>query len=149
MNASNAAGVQLIDISTGRWSHELCALAGIEPDRLSPLQPTGTMIGKITAETSGTTGLSTETLVINGGHDQVCSALGLGITGSGRALLAGGTAWVLTTAFDKPAVNTVPNSVKNVSKITLSNRIGDTAAPSSAINTSTLNVSWLLTTLDP
>jgi len=111
MNASNAAGVQLIDISTGRWSHELCALAGIEPDRLSPLQPTGTMIGKITAEASGTTGLSTETLVINGGHDQVCSALGLGITGSGKALLAGGTAWVVTTVVDNPTANTVPTNM--------------------------------------
>jgi xylulokinase len=111
MNASNAAGMQLIDISSGGWSDELCALAGIKPDHLSPIRPAGTRIGHITAEAGSLTGLSTDTLVINGGHDQVCSALGLGITGSGRALLAGGTAWVVTTVVEKLTVNTVPTTI--------------------------------------
>ncbi|MBW6475056.1 MAG: FGGY-family carbohydrate kinase, partial [Anaerolineaceae bacterium] len=87
-NPSNAGGMQLVDIRTGTWSPELCELAGITPDMLSLLQPSGAMIGKIKPEIQAFTGLNAETVLVNGGHDQVITALGLGINNPGSYLLA-------------------------------------------------------------
>ena len=101
-NPSNGGGMQLVDIATGEWSPELCALAGIEPVQLSPIQPAGAVIGAITAEVSRLTGLPAETVVVNGGHDQGCTALGLGVTTPGKILLGCGTAWVITGVAEAP-----------------------------------------------
>jgi xylulokinase len=103
--------MQLAEINTGRWSDDLCLLAGIHSDQLSPIQPAGTVIGPITAEVSRLTGLPAETVVVNGGHDQGCTALGMGVTSPGRVLLAGGTSWVVTTVVAEPMVETIPDGM--------------------------------------
>ncbi len=95
-NPSNAGGMQLLDIHTGAWSAPICELAGISPAMLSDLQPSGTIIGEITSDVCHQTGLTPGTVLVNGGHDQVCTALGLGINEPGKFLLACGTAWVFT-----------------------------------------------------
>jgi xylulokinase len=86
-------------------------LAGIQPERLSPIRPAGTVIGPITAEASRLTGLPPETVVVNGGHDQGCTALAMGVTSPGKVLLAGGTSWVVTTVVTAPAVETIPEGM--------------------------------------
>ena len=101
-NPSNAAGLQLLDVRTGQWSPELCALAGVSLEQLSPVQPSGAAIGPLLPDVARATGLPPDALVVNGGHDQACTALALGITEPGRFLLACGTAWVLTGATDRP-----------------------------------------------
>ncbi len=95
-NPSNAGGMQLVDIHSAEWSLELCELAGIQPEMLSALEPSGTIIGEISADICQMTGLTPGTVLVNGGHDQVCTALGLGINDPGQYLLACGTAWVFT-----------------------------------------------------
>jgi xylulokinase len=110
-NPSNAGGMQLVDVTTGAWSPELCALAGIEPHQLSPIRPAGEVIGCLTAEVSRLTGLSPETMVINGGHDQGCTALGLGVTSPGKVLLGCGTAWVITGVTESPDVRALPDTL--------------------------------------
>jgi len=113
-NPSNGAGMQLIDIETGRWSDELCELAGVSARQLSDLKPSGSVIGSVTAEVAATTGLPTDLPVVSGGHDQTCTALALGVDEPGRALLAVGTAWVLTTVVDAEDPEPVPREM-NVS----------------------------------
>jgi xylulokinase len=110
-NSSNAGGMQLVDIRTGTWSPELCELAGITPDMLSHLQPSGTMIGKIKPEIQALTGLNPETVLVNGGHDQVITALGLGINNPGSYLLACGTAWVFTGILSSPDLEKLPSTL--------------------------------------
>jgi xylulokinase len=110
-NPSNAGGMQLVDVSTGEWSPELCTLAGIQPDHLSPIQPSGAVVGPVTAEVSRVTGLDPETVVVNGGHDQGSTALGLGITSPGKVLLACGTAWVITGVVKAPDLRALPDSL--------------------------------------
>ncbi len=95
-NPSNGGGMQLVDIHSGQWSGELCALAGISPVQLSPILPTGAVIGKILPEVRRATGLSDGAVLVNGGHDQGCTALALGVNAPGKLLLACGTAWVVT-----------------------------------------------------
>ncbi len=113
-NPSNAAGMQLIDIGTGVWSPALCELAGVTTAQLSQLEPSGDQIGSITAGAAAATGLPLGLPVINGGHDQTCTALALGVDEPGRALLAVGTAWVLTTVVDADNLTSVPEEM-NVS----------------------------------
>jgi xylulokinase len=103
--------MQLADVATATWSRALCDLAGIQPDRLSPIRPAGVVIGPITAEVSRLTGLPPETVVVNGGHDQGCTALAMGVTSPGKVLLACGTSWVVTTVVTAPAVETIPGGM--------------------------------------
>jgi xylulokinase len=110
-NPSNAGGTQLVDVTTGAWSPELCALAGIEPHQLSPIRPAGEVIGCLTAEVSRLTGLPPETMVVNGGHDQGCTALGLGVISPGKILLGCGTAWVVTGVTESPDVRVLPDTL--------------------------------------
>jgi len=107
-NPSNAGGMQLVNIHTGRWSTPLLDLAGITVEQLSPIQPSGAIIGKMKPDVCQATGLSRDTLLVNGGHDQGSTALGLGVTAPGKLLLACGTAWVVTGVTDSPDVNHIP-----------------------------------------
>jgi len=110
-NPSNAGGMQLVDIRTRDWSEDLCALARIRPNQLSRLQPAGVVIGEIKAEVCAATGLTPGTRLVNGGHDQVITALGLGITDPGKLLLACGTAWVFTGVTDACDMARIPVSL--------------------------------------
>ena len=107
-NPSNGGGMQLVDIRTGQWSDELCNLAGITMEQLSPIHPAGSVIGEILPEVCKITGLGKDTVLVNGGHDQVCTALGLGVNAPGKLLLACGTAWVITGVTDSPDMSSVP-----------------------------------------
>jgi xylulokinase len=110
-NPSNGGGMQLLNVATAGWSAELCALAGIVPGQLSPVLPAGAVVGSITPEVSRLTGLPAGTVVVNGGHDQGCTALGLGVTEPGKVLLGCGTAWVVTGVTGSPEVATLPPSL--------------------------------------
>lgn len=113
-NPSNAAGMALIDIRTGKWSQQLCGLVGLDIKHLSRIRQSGEVIGPLTPEIAQRTGLSSQLAVVSGGHDQACTALALGVTEPRHALLAGGTAWVLTTVVPTAGVDNVPDEM-NVS----------------------------------
>ena len=110
-NPSNAGGMQLVNIHTGQWSETLCNLAGIRTDQLSQIQPSGSMSGVILPEVCKITGLTPGTVLINGGHDQACTALGLGIIDPGKLLLACGTAWVFTGVQTAAEIVRIPPSL--------------------------------------
>lgn len=110
-NPSNAGGMQLVDIRSGEWSGDLCELAGIRAENLSRIQPTGAPIGAILPEICAQTGLTPGALLINGGHDQGCTALGLGIIEPGKILLACGTAWVFTGVLNAPDMDSLPSGL--------------------------------------
>lgn len=105
---STGAEMQLVDISTAQWSPQLCDLVGLTPDHLARLEPAGTVVGHVTAAVSELTGLSSQTQVVNGGHDQCCTALAMGMTDPGRVMLATGTAWVITGVVNSPSIQTIP-----------------------------------------
>jgi xylulokinase len=50
-------------------------------------------------------------VVVNGGHDQGCTALGLGVIAPGRVLLGCGTAWVVTGVTDTAELSALPPSL--------------------------------------
>lgn len=110
-NPSNAAGMQLMDVSTRTWSDEMCSLAGIDPRTLAPIRESGTVVGALAGEAAAALGLDAGIPVAMGGHDQACAALGLGVVDPGDLFLSAGTAWVLTAVTDRADVGSLPPSL--------------------------------------
>lgn len=89
-----AAGTMAYDVTMGDWDPALLALAGLTPDHLAQIQPSGALVGPINEETARRTGLPRETLVFNGGQDQKVAAFGAEIDAK-RGSLSLGTAGAL------------------------------------------------------
>ncbi|GAA4311220.1 FGGY-family carbohydrate kinase [Compostibacter hankyongensis] len=66
---SQASETLLYDVEQQRWSDELCAVFDIPAALLPPLQRSGTVLGKVTAEAAAALGISAETPVVVGGAD--------------------------------------------------------------------------------
>ncbi|MGI9621303.1 MAG: xylulokinase [Acidimicrobiales bacterium] len=107
-NPSNAAGTQLTEVESGRWSPTLCDLAGVEPDVLSQIVDSGTIAGALGTEVAGDLLMAGGTPVVVGGHDQTCGALALGAVEPGAVILSLGTAWVITAVCGPTRVVDVP-----------------------------------------
>ncbi len=101
MNPSDAGITQLYNIAQGQWDHDMLEIAGIEPDQLSPVRDSGTVVGQLTAEASQETGLPQSALVVNGAHDQYCAAVGAGVLRQGDVMLSCGTAWVILCLIER------------------------------------------------
>jgi xylulokinase len=95
MNPADASITQLFDIARADWDDELLAVAGIGRDQVSPVIPSGAILGRLTVEAAEATGLPVGTPVGVGAHDQYCAAVGAGATHPGSTLLSCGTAWVI------------------------------------------------------
>jgi xylulokinase len=95
MNPSDASITQLMNVATGDWDERLLGIVRITRDQLSPIYPSGHVVGELTATASEATGLPQDLLVVNGAHDQYCAALATGVTQPGLVMLSCGTAWVI------------------------------------------------------
>ena len=142
-NPSSAAGMALLDISTGEWSEELAGLLDIAPEWMSEVRPCGARVGTITAEVAAATGLNENVAVVNGGHDQTCTALALGVTEPAQAVLAGGTAWVLTSVVPVAETHAIPKAM-NVSFHVLP----DLRTASKYLGGMGASIEWIATTGD-
>ena len=105
---SEAAELLLFDRSVRAWSPELCALAGIGIGQLGAVIPAGTPAGRLLPAVATAAGLPPDVLVVAGGQDQCCAALGMGILAPGELMLASGTAWVLTALTSSPKLEQLP-----------------------------------------
>ena len=91
------------DIRQQRWSEEILAATEISAECLPIPIPAGTIAGKIDGSVASQLGLSKGTIVVMGGHDQPCRALGVGAIGSGRVADSMGTYECLLAASDQPS----------------------------------------------
>jgi xylulokinase len=92
------------DIRQRRWSEEILTAAEINAERLPIPVPAGTIVGKLDGAAACQLGLSAGTIVVMGGHDQPCGALGVGVNGSGRVADSMGTYECLLAASDQPSL---------------------------------------------
>jgi xylulokinase len=90
------------DIRQRRWSDKILAATEINSERLPVPVPAGTIAGKLNQAAASQLGLSPGTVVVMGGHDQPCAALGVGVMGSGRVADSMGTYECLVLASDQP-----------------------------------------------
>ncbi|MCP4451343.1 MAG: hypothetical protein GY809_07775, partial [Planctomycetes bacterium] len=102
---SMASCMLLFDQTAQTWSDELIAASGIDKTLLPDPAQSGTVLGKITAEASALTGLSTDTTVVLGGHDHICGTLPIGVYKPGRVLDIIGTWEIISTTVPTPVLD--------------------------------------------
>jgi xylulokinase len=102
---SLAARTMAFDITRKCWNKDLLEYAGITTDQLSVPVPSGTAIGEITPDIADMFDLTGPVIVVTGGHDQVCAAVGAGILEKETAIDGIGTVECITPAFDMPILS--------------------------------------------
>ena len=100
-----ASRTMAYDLHERSWSRPILESLGIDRELLSRPEPSGTVAGRVSPGASEQTGLPAGLALITGAHDQVCAALGAGVTDQGLGVVSTGTAEVLSTAFRRPALN--------------------------------------------
>ncbi len=99
-----ASRTQMYDISAGDWARDILSECHIDADRLASLAaPDGGVVGKLRNELARELGLPNEVLLVSGGHDQACAALGSGVVKAGLTMVSTGTAEVVEVAMKSPA----------------------------------------------
>ena len=92
----------LFDARAGSWSEPGASAVGV-PLRLLPrVMPAHQVLGRVTREAAGATGLAEGTPVVAGGGDFASSALGAGVIEEGEACLMLGTAGNLLLPMKQP-----------------------------------------------
>ncbi|MCL2351606.1 MAG: FGGY family carbohydrate kinase [Firmicutes bacterium] len=96
-----ASRTMAMDINAMDWSKPILRAAGVNAEWLSGPVPPGLAVGKVRPGLAGELGFSKESppLLVSGGHDQCCAALGAGVTKEGMALDSHGSAEVLSAAL--------------------------------------------------
>ena len=97
-----ASRTMAFDLTQKDWSKPILDQLEIPVDKFSRPVPSGTAVGKINPKVQEELGLAGAPLLVTGGHDQTCAALGAGVIKEGIGIDSTGTAEVLFTAFSLP-----------------------------------------------
>ena len=92
---SLASRGMLFNVREKKWDEEILEIAGLKPEMLSELVPSGEMVGRIKPELAQELRLDRTVAVISGAHDQTCGCLGSGTLEPGQVMNATGTVEVL------------------------------------------------------
>ena len=98
---SLAARTMAFDIRKKSWDKDILKAADIDISLFAECVPTGTVAGKVRSSVAEETGLSKDTLIVSGAHDQVASAVGAGVLDVNLAVDGIGTVECVTPVFDK------------------------------------------------
>ena len=101
---SMASCTLLFDQASRSWSREMLQRSGIDGRLLCDPAASGTVLGAVTAEASGATGLPEGTPVVLGGHDYLCGALPVGALEPGVFLDVSGTWEVVQATTSRPVL---------------------------------------------
>jgi Sugar (pentulose and hexulose) kinases len=102
---SLAARTMAFDVVNKRWSCEILDCAGIKENKLGEPVQAGTIVGEISKKSSEELGLPKGVILVAGGHDQPCAALGAGVIKSNLAVDGLGTTECITPSFDRPIIS--------------------------------------------
>ncbi len=100
-----ASRTQMMNLATADWDDDILTRCQIERSRLAKPAPlAGGVVGKLRPELQEELGLADDVLLVSGGHDQACAALGSGVIAPGLAMVSTGTAEVVEVAMATPAL---------------------------------------------
>ena len=99
-DASDAAGTMMLDVPNRKWSEALLAKVGLSADLLPEVLESVDIVGKVKPDLAAELGLSPETLVIAGGADNSCAAIGNGAAQAGQTIISIGTSGTVVTMLD-------------------------------------------------
>ena len=100
-DVSDATGMQLLDVKNRCWSDEVLECLKIDKSYLGTLHESQDVVGHLLPEIAKQCGLSTNTVVVAGGSDNACAAVGTGVVEEGKAFVTLGTSSVVYTHFDR------------------------------------------------
>ncbi len=92
---SDAAGTVLFNVSERTWSKEVISGLGLDTSILPPVLESTEPVGKLKQEVAKELGLSEDVLVVAGGADNACSAVGNGVLNEGQYLISIGSSGVV------------------------------------------------------
>jgi autoinducer 2 (AI-2) kinase len=104
-DASLGSSSGMFDLSERDWSDRILDICGLDRAVCPPVVESGTVIGSVTAQAAVETGLKEGTPVVVGGADTQLGLLGIGVKGTGRFTILGGSFWQHTMLLDKPFVD--------------------------------------------
>ncbi len=91
----------LVDLSTGRWSREMCSVVGLRESQLPPIRGAAETVGTLLPAIAERLGLPASVRVIAGTGDKPAAAIPTGCLGQGHTVISLGTSGVLMVR--KPA----------------------------------------------
>jgi xylulokinase len=100
-DVSDASGTILLNVARRKWSPELCGALDIPLNFLPAVHESCEPTGQVSASISRELGLDSGVLVVGGGGDQACAAVGNGITDQGIVGYSVGTSGVIYAATDE------------------------------------------------
>jgi xylulokinase len=99
---SNASITLFYNIIKRKWDIEILDLIGLNKDNFSEVKNSGEVVGFLNDNICNKLNIEGKVAIVNGGHDQYCSALGAGLLDENEILLSTGTAWVIFKMLRKP-----------------------------------------------
>lgn len=100
-----ASRTQMMNLASADWDDDILARCQIDRRRLAiPAPPKGGVVGKLRPALKQELGLTSDLLLVSGGHDQACAALGSGVIAPGVAMVSTGTAEVVEVAMATPTL---------------------------------------------
>jgi xylulokinase len=101
-----ASRTQMYDLQGGCWASDILEKCGIDAGRLAELAPAeGGAVGSLKKDIAARIGIDGDVLVVSGGHDQACAALGSGVIEPGEGMNSTGTAEVVEVAMSSPVLS--------------------------------------------
>ena len=100
-----ASRTMAFDLESLKWSPEIHQVLGLNTSLWSPATVSGTPVGTIRRALAEKLGLPLDLVLVAGGHDQTCAAIGAGAIRKGVGVVSTGTAEVLSTALDRPVLS--------------------------------------------
>jgi len=104
-DASDASGMQLLDVRKRAWSEELCQDLQIDPAILPTVYEGPQVTGYVTKTASALTGLPCGVPVAAGGGDNAASAIGAACVSAGHSFTTVGTSGVVLSPTDTPIID--------------------------------------------
>ena len=100
---SMAGRTMMFDVIWHQWSKEILDATGLSAERLATPVAPGEKTGTISLETGSKLGFKNPVILVAGGHDQTCAALGAGVIEPGMCMYATGTVECFCPMLDKPS----------------------------------------------
>ncbi|HHV62152.1 MAG TPA: FGGY-family carbohydrate kinase [Firmicutes bacterium] len=102
---SQGYGFHFFNISKGAWDEGVAGELGLSPEKVAPIYNCHEVVGEVTRQAAGETGLCEGTPVVAGGLDAACCTLGAGVIRPGQTQEQGGQAGGMSIQVDQPLIH--------------------------------------------
>jgi xylulokinase len=102
---SDASATLMYDTAHMRWSTEILDAVGVPREIVPDVGGSSEILGRLSVEAAGATGLRPGTPVVGGGADNACGAAGVGSIAPGEAVSSWGTSGTVLAPMSEPRVD--------------------------------------------